>query len=100
MLHEILLRFIASHQWAETVPFIGLMAGQPIDSTPFVTRLLETAIMSIVAAAVGIYVGVEVIKSDIAYLKQGVSEVNIKVEKVETKVEQLRHDLYVPRAGG
>lgn len=94
-----LLEFIGSHQWADYVPFLGLAAGKPIGSTPMFTRMVETAIMSIVAGAVGLYVGVEVIKNDMQYLKSGVAEVNTKVEKLESKVEQIRHDLYVPRGG-
>lgn len=94
-----LLEFMTSHPWAEYMPFIGLMAGKPIGSTPIFTRMIETAIMSVVAGAVGIYVGVEVIKNDLAYLKAGVSETNAKIEKLEAKVEQIRSDLYVPRGG-
>lgn len=92
-----LIDFLTTHPWAEYVPFLGLAAGRPIGSTPIFARMAETAIMSIVAGGVGIYVGVEVIKNDLAYLKQGVNETNTKIEKLETKVEQIRHDLYVPR---
>lgn len=94
-----LIDFITSHPWAEYMPFVGLAAGKPIGSTPIITRMVETAIMSVVAGAVGIYVGVEVIKNDLQYLKQGVTETNVKIEKLEAKVEQIRSDLYVPRGG-
>ena len=92
-----LIEFLGSHPWAEYIPFLGMTAGKPIGTTPLMTRLIETAIMSIVAGAVGIYVGVEVIKNDLLYLKQGVTETNVKIEKLEEKVEQIRADLYVPR---
>lgn len=92
-----LIDFVASHPASEFIPFLGLAAGKPIGSTPMLTRMIETAIMSIIAGAVGVYVGVEVIKNDLQYLKSGVAEVNHKVEKLENKVEQIRADLYVPR---
>ena len=91
------VEFVSSHPWAEYLPFVSLVAGKPIGTTPIFARMVETAIMSIVAGAVGVYVGVEVIKNDLQYLKTGVSEVNTKVEKLENKVEQIRADLYIPR---
>lgn len=93
-------RFINAHHWAEYLPFISLMAGHPAGSSPLFTRIVETAIMSIVAGAVGIYVGVEVIKNDLLYIKDGIRATNVKVDQVDAKVEQIRRDLYVPRSGG
>lgn len=83
--------------YSQYIPFMSLMAGNP-QNTPLITKMIETAVMSVVAGAVGVYVGVEVIKNDLTYLKAGISETNQKVEKLDEKVEQLRRDLYVPRA--
>jgi outer membrane murein-binding lipoprotein Lpp len=79
----------------EQLPFVALAMGKV--ERPLYTKLFETAIMSVVAGAVGVYVGVEVIKNDLTYLKAGVTETNHKIEKLEEKVEQIRSDLYVPR---
>ena len=79
----------------EQFPFVALAMGRV--ERPLATKLIETAVMSIIAGAVGVYVGIEVIKNDLQYLKQAVTETNVKIEHVDTKVEQLRRDLYVPR---
>lgn len=87
---------IEHREFMDYLPFFSLMTGRP-PATPFITRLIETAVMSVVAGAVGVYVGVEVIKNDLIYIKQGQTEINHKIEQVDSKVEQLRRDLYVPR---
>ena len=92
-------KLLQAHSWVEYMPFFGLAAGQPAGSTPIITRIIETMVMSLVAGAVGVYVGVEVIKNDLIYLKQGIAETNIKIERVDTKVEQIRRDLYRPIGG-
>ena len=98
-MHVYLDKLLQAHSWAEYMPFLGLAAGHPSGATPIVTRIIETLIMSMVAGAVGVYVGVEVIKNDLMYLKQGVNETNIKIERVDEKVEQIRRDLYRPIGG-
>ena len=98
-MHVYLDKLLQAHSWAEYMPFFGLAAGHPYGATPIVTRIIETMVMSVVAGAVGVYVGVEVIKNDLMYLKQGVNETNIKIERVDAKVEQIRRDLYRPIGG-
>ena len=81
-----------NHDWMQYVPFFSLITNRPPLSTPIITRIIETVAMSAVAGLVGMYVGFEVIKNDISVLKAS-------IEKIDVKVEQIRHDLYVPRNG-
>ena len=98
-MQELLTKIQNAHHFLSYLPFFGLMAGQSNGSTPIITKLLEAAVMSLVTSAIGVYVAVEVLKSDLNYLKSYATETNSKVEKVDAKVEQLRRDLYVPRYG-
>lgn len=79
------------------IPFIGLMVNKHTISTPIFTRLLETAIMSAVAGAFATYVGVELLKSDVANLKEAIRQVDSKVDHLDEKIERVRGDVYVPR---
>lgn len=79
------------------LPFVTLMAGQPSHQTPIVTRLIETAIMSCVAGGFATYIGVEMLKVEIANIKTAIHQVDDKVGKVDEKIERVRSDLYVPR---
>jgi outer membrane murein-binding lipoprotein Lpp len=81
----------------EYIPFLGLMTGKTQMATPLTTRLVETAIMSAVAGGFAVYVGVEVLKSDINYIKASIQEVNLKVDKLENNLDRVKSDLYVPR---
>lgn len=83
-------------QLIDYIPFLGLISGKTPMATPLTTRLVETAIMSAVAGAFATYVGVEVLRSDINYIKASISEVKQKVDEVDNKVERVRSDLYVP----
>lgn len=90
------------------IPFIGLMAGAPSFHTPFITRMIEAAIIGIAGSAVAVYVGVAQMKvettnlntnlnSAIRDVKEQIQKVDDKVEKVDEKIERVRGDIYVPR---
>jgi len=79
------------------IPFLTLIIkDQP---TPVTTRLIETGIMSVIAAVGGMYVAVPLIQKDIEVLNVNIQRIDDKVEKVDEKVERLRGDLYTPRGG-
>jgi len=79
------------------VPFVGLMLNDPSIQSPISVRLVETAIMSVVAGGFSMYVTVQVLSSDIRGLKEAIIKVEGKVEQVDTKLEKVRTDLYIPR---
>lgn len=80
------------------LPFVTLMAGNPSNKTPMVTRMIEMAIMSCVAGGFATYIGVEMLKVEIANIKTAIHQVEEKVEKMDGKVERIRSDLYIPRS--
>lgn len=89
------------HSLMQYIPFIGLIANNPNVKTPFGTKMAETAIMSVVAGGFALYVSVEVIKSELTAIKVSMEKrfdnIEIKVEQVDSKVERVRGDLYIPR---
>lgn len=79
------------------IPFIGLMTNGTKPPTPLTTRLFETAVMSAVAGGFATYIGVELLKADMNYIKASIQEVNVKVDKLENSLDRVKADVYVPR---
>lgn len=71
------------------LPFVALVVNNP-RQTPFVTKMMETAVMSCVAAGFATYIGVELLKVEITNIKAA-------IQTVDAKVERIRNDMYVPR---
>lgn len=86
---------------AEVINYVPFMSAIiKTKPTPISTRLIETAIMALVAGGLSIWVAVPVIQKDLETLRQDVRRVDLKVDNVGSKVEKLRSDLYEPRNGG
>lgn len=87
-------------QLLDYVPFLGLISGKQQMATPLFTRLTETAIMSIVAGGLAMYVSVEVIQAELNSVKYSINRLDEKVEtkfdKLDTKIEKVRGDVYIP----
>jgi len=80
------------NDFLQIIPFVSLFAvceGEKI-STPLATRLIETAIMSAVAAGIGMYVTTQITTERIQQLEK-------KIDRIESQVERIRSDLYIPR---
>lgn len=85
------------HSLLSYIPFLGLIAKDPKIQSPVSVRLVETAIMSVVAGGFAMYISVEVIKTEMTSLKESIHKVDVKVDQVDNKIERVRSDLYVPR---
>ena len=79
------------------IPFVGLITRDPVKTSPLFTRLAETAIMSVAAAGMSVYITVTEIKVQMNDLSTHVAEVQSSVQRVDDKVEKMRSDLYAPR---
>ena len=79
------------------LPFVGLTMDNMDVKSPFITRMLEAAIMSVVAGGFAMYVSVAIIKTEIDQLRISVTMVATQLEQVNHKIEKVRDDLYVPR---
>ena len=80
------------NDFLQVIPFVSLFAAGECDkiSTPLATRMIETAIMSAVAAGIGMYVTTQITSERIRQLEK-------KIDRIETQVERVRSDLYIPR---
>ncbi len=87
-------------QLIDYIPFIGLAIGNRSMSTPLITRLSETIIMSVIAGGFAMYISVETIKTELTQLKLMIHSLESKVDAVDHKVEKVRADLYVPIGKG
>tara|TARA_R110000803_G_scaffold4054_9_gene13928 strand:- start:4217 stop:4492 length:276 start_codon:yes stop_codon:yes gene_type:complete len=85
------------HHFINYLPFVGLNMSNMDVKSPFITRMLEAAIMSAVAGGFAMYISVAIIKTEIDQLRVGMSAVSAQVEVVNKKIEKVRDDLYVPR---
>lgn len=81
------------------LPFVNLIVsrGMPDAPPPMVTSIIEKAIVAIIAGGMGAYVSIKVLESQFIGLKEQVTAVSNQVERVNSKVEKLRDDLYIPR---
>jgi flagellar capping protein FliD len=76
------------NSFLSAIPFIGLALGHE-SASPLITRLAETAIMSLVAGGFAMYIATEKIQWEIASIKQhDVQNINKTLEKIDRKVDQ------------
>tara|TARA_R110000803_G_scaffold210829_1_gene284079 strand:- start:22209 stop:22484 length:276 start_codon:yes stop_codon:yes gene_type:complete len=85
------------HHFINYLPFVGLTMNNMDVKSPFITRMLEAAIMSVVAGGFAMYVSVAIIKTELEQVRNSVTAVAVQVELVNRKIEKVRDDLYVPR---
>jgi hypothetical protein len=73
------------------IPFLGLHSGGNMQQGPATTRLLEAAIMSIVAV-VATYVLV------IPRIEERLEALKVQQTEIKEDIRQIKRDLYTPRA--
>jgi len=78
--------------WHHIIPFAALFSDQAVpENRPMVTRLMEQAIVGVVAAGMTLYADNLVTQDKIANLTE-------QVQEVKTVVVQMQRDLYIPRS--
>lgn len=86
MLHVDLLERVMQ-DWHHYVPFACLVTKQHVpENRPATTRLIEQAVVGIVAAGIGSYVTLEVNKNEIKQLKEQRIETNAAIRESEARV--------------
>jgi hypothetical protein len=90
------LNWLATH-----IPFMALVANDPPENRPMLTRLIEQGVVGIVAAAIGIYANdirqqgqIESLNTRVAEVQQAQKE---SMVVLSLKIDEMRRDLYVPR---
>jgi hypothetical protein len=73
------------------IPFFGLIFGGNMQQGPATTRLLEAAIMSIVAV-VATYVLV------IPRIEERLEALKVQQTEIKEDIRQIKRDLYIPKA--
>ena len=70
------------------IPFVGLMAGKAQQHSPIVTRLVEAGIIG----AVLLYGTVQILGTDIDWLKKEMQQMNGRISQVErNQIDALRY---------
>jgi len=81
------------------LPFIGLAVGK-VGESPLSTRLVETAIMSVVAGGFATYINVRMMEEKLIQLNRNIeesaTETKEKIAEVKQEVRQIRTDIYAP----
>lgn len=78
--------------WAtQHIPFMALMASKPPPNRPMLTRLSEQTVVAVVAAAIALYTNNAIHETKLAQL-------SMDVQSLTKIVNDMRHDLYVPRS--
>lgn len=72
------------------LPFIASTAGGGIDIR--VGRIIEGIVIAAIAASIALYAAVQVLDARLVSLE-------VAVEKVETKIDKMRDDIYRPIIG-
>lgn len=73
------------------IPFFGLIFGGNMQQGPATTRLLEAAIMSIVAV-VATYILV------IPRIEERLEALKVQQTEIKEDIRQIKRDLYIPKA--
>jgi hypothetical protein len=81
----------------DVIPFLGLAMAKGTPNSPLMTRLIETAIMSVIAGGFATYLGVKLLEQEMTGIKGSIVRIEASVEKIDNKLERVRSDIYVPR---
>lgn len=93
-------RILKIVDWLHYMPFIGLLVTQKstiIDAktSPMITRLIETAIMAVIAGGLAIYVSIPQMKDHIDRLKVGQDKIETKLDEKAVQIQAIDRQVIV-----